>query len=232
MDPSHHSQDCGTTATIAHSGECPHGCPFAPQATFLAPRESQKDRPQTPPPRRAVRPDPQTASAFWPARESRDQRRRQEEGIGRELQEPRHQVGSHSHPGQRPRFSVASPGRGHSLWHLRPRGQVAALCSWASLTKPPPSPSPPSAVGGSAKDGCAITIPNTCSFWLTPAGAIRPRAVPGRTNFNSSVTALGSPSRSPTIRPERRNTILLSAVCSVPSAETGRASRSKVTRRS
>ena len=112
-----------------------------------------------------------------------------------------------------------------------PEANRGALCV-GSLTKPPPSPSPPSAVGGSAKDGCAITIPNTCSFWLTPAGAIRPRAVPGRTNFNSSVTALGSPSLSPTIRPERRNTILSSAVCSVPSAETGRASRSKVTRRS
>src|SRR6516225_6889198 len=99
MDPSDDRQDCWATAPITHPRERPYGGPFAPQATFLPPRKSQEDRPQAPPPRRAVRPHPQSTSPLLSAGESRDQRRRQKERIGGELQEPRLQMGSHSHSG-------------------------------------------------------------------------------------------------------------------------------------
>src|SRR6516164_8746991 len=85
MDPSDDHQDCGATAPIAHPRERPHGGPFAPQAPFHPPRKSQEDRPQAPPPRRAVRPHPQPASALLPAGESGDQRGRQKERLLRNI---------------------------------------------------------------------------------------------------------------------------------------------------
>src|SRR6266568_631198 len=123
-------QDRSATAPAAHSGEYSHGRPIAPQTAVLTPREPQEDRPPTPPPRGSVRAHRQTASAFLPTGQSGDQRRRQEEGTGGELQECWRQVGSHSYPCQRPRLSLAGRGRGHSVWHLRPPGQSRRVVRW------------------------------------------------------------------------------------------------------
>src|SRR6266851_6197729 len=95
VDPQNYGQDRGPTEPLADSGQPPHGCPAPPQAPLFAPCQPQEGGTPTPPARGAVRPHRQTASVFPPTGESGDQRRRQEERNGGQLQERWRQVGSH-----------------------------------------------------------------------------------------------------------------------------------------
>ena len=124
VDPPDHGQDRRRTPVPRHPGRCQNGRRTAQEDGLLAARQPQETLWQRAPGQRcAVLPNHRIARTLRRQVPTDHQRRYEEEGTRRHLQESGRQMGSRARARQRPRLPLRRRRHRRSLWDIRRAGQ-------------------------------------------------------------------------------------------------------------
>ena len=164
---------------------------------FAARQPQEARRRLAPGPQRPVRAHHRTAQALRRREHPPHQRRYEEEGARRRVQEPRREVGPH--PTTPPNSSRTTtfaprPKASPSPTASTTRGRTPAPSSSARAPTPRRSPSTASRSGGAPRAASAIPTPRRCRSSPTAAAATAARRGPGSSTCNigsATVTACG-----------------------------------------